>query len=311
LAVGEDFFGLVGFGDEADGGGGEFGFRSDLGCEGDLVARGDGDGDAGFGTAGRAVDKVDAVAAEEFAELDGVGDLPTVFGPIGAAEADSEDGGVGNGGADGHGDFAEEAGAVPEGAAVEVVAVVGEGRIEGVEEVAVGTVDFDELESGGDGAAGGGDEQLDDFGAAVGGDFSRGEVVLGEGGGADAERSPALGRAAFPASIGAGFPSGVGELDSGDGTVGDDLVDDFGPGGDVVVRPDAGVVGGDSSLGRDGHGFGDHHSGSADGARDEVGFVPGVREAGGVAGIHAHGRDADSVSQGVAAEGEGGEEKAH
>ena len=66
-------------------------------------------------------------------------------------------------GADGADDFEGEADAVVEAAAVLVGAVVREGREEFVEEIAVGGVDLDEVEAGGEGAMGGGGEVGDDL----------------------------------------------------------------------------------------------------------------------------------------------------
>ena len=70
---------------------------------------------------------------------------------------------LGPSGADGANDLEGKANAVVEAAAVVVGALVGEGREKFVEEVAVGGVNFDEVEAGGASAMGGRDEVGDDF----------------------------------------------------------------------------------------------------------------------------------------------------
>jgi len=66
-------------------------------------------------------------------------------------------------GANGVDDFKGEADAVVERAAVFVGAVIGERREELVEKIAVGSVDFNEIETGGVRATCGGDEIGDDL----------------------------------------------------------------------------------------------------------------------------------------------------
>src|SRR5271168_2576953 len=94
---------------------------------------------------------------------------------------------LGPSGADGFDDFEGEAGAVFEAAAVLVGAVVGERGEELVQEIAVGGVDLDEVEAGGEGAMGCCDEVRDDLvhtGAVEGGGEWVG-LVEADGGGGD------------------------------------------------------------------------------------------------------------------------------
>ncbi len=65
FAVFDDAVGLGGFGDHADGGGGDVGLSADAGGEGDLVAGGDGDFGVGRVASRRAIDEVDGVFAKE------------------------------------------------------------------------------------------------------------------------------------------------------------------------------------------------------------------------------------------------------
>ena len=142
----------------------------------DLIAGTEGNLLGGMVAAGGDIDEVDACLFQEFGEGDGLREVPAgaegLGGPVGGGDADEEGQVLGPRGADGADDFEREADAVFEAAAVFVGAVVGEGREELVEQIAVGGVDFDEVESGGEGAMGGGDEVGDDFfhaGAVEGG----------------------------------------------------------------------------------------------------------------------------------------------
>ena len=66
--------------------------------------------------------------------------------------------------------------------------------------------------------------------------------------------------------------------------------------GDVIVFPDAEILGADAAFGGDGAGFCEDEGGAADGAAAEVDEMPVVREAI-VAGILAHGGDDDAVAE--------------
>ena len=176
LAGADDLVGLGGAGDHAYGAGGNF----DLAVDGlrvvNLIAGTEGNLLGGMVAAGRDIYEVDACLFHEFGEGDGLREVPAgaegLGGPVGGGDADEEGQVLGPCGADGADDFEGEADAIVEAAAVFVGAVVGEGREELVEQVAVGGVDFDEVEAGGEGAMGGGNEVGDDFvdaGAVEGG----------------------------------------------------------------------------------------------------------------------------------------------
>ena len=78
-------------------------------------------------------------------------------------------------------------------------------------------------------------------------------------------------------------------------------------GRDVLVLPEAEVLGADAAFGGDGGGFGEDEGRAADGAAAEVDEMPVVGEAV-LAGVFAHGRDDDAVGEGQGADGDGGEE---
>lgn len=69
---------------------------------------------------------------------------------------------------------------------------------------------------------------------------------------------------------------------------------DAGEFGDVLVLPQAEIVGADAAFGTDSGGFGHDQAGSADGAAAEMDEVPFVGEAVGGT-VLAHRRDRDAV----------------
>jgi len=83
LAIGDDGVGLLRISDHADRGSGDCGLGTNARGEGCLECRTDGDGGVGNLTAGRAVDKVDAMGAEMAGEGDGVVHGPSAFDPVG------------------------------------------------------------------------------------------------------------------------------------------------------------------------------------------------------------------------------------
>ena len=219
---------------------------------------------------------------------------------------------LGPGSADGADDLERETDAVFEAAAVLVGTVVGERGEELVEQIAVGGVDLDEVEAGGGGAMGGGDEVGDDLveaGAVEGGGKAVG-FVEGDGGGCEGLPAAFGGRdeaGLFPGGGHAGLAAGVGELGAGEGAVVVEKVGDALEAGDVVVGVDAEVVRGDAAFGADGAGLGEDEGGAADGAAAEMDEVPVVGEAVD-GGVLAHGGDGDAVGKREAAQFERREE---
>lgn len=176
LTVADDLVGLLGRGDHADRAGDDRGFAADGFGVGNLIAGADGDLLGRMVAAGGDVDEVYPFFFEESGEGYGLGQVPACAegfgGPVGGGDADEEGKMLRPGGAEGADDFEGEAGAVFEGAAVLVNPLIRKGREEFVEKIAVGGVDFDDVEASGAGAVGGGDEVGFDFveaGAVEGG----------------------------------------------------------------------------------------------------------------------------------------------
>ena len=302
--IGDDFGGMFGGGDHADGAGGDAGLGADRLGEGHVVAGVDrGDVLLGGDAAGGAVDQVDlAGGLEHFRDLDGVGQGVPAGGPVGAGQAHPERQLVGPFGAGGLDDLHQHPAAALEVAAVLVVAGVGQRREEGVHQVAVGGVQLDQLEPGQAAHPHGGGELLDDaldFGCA---ECGRGGVAVGEGDGAGADRLPAaLGDrdwlAAVPGAADAGLAPGMAELDGGDGAA---MGDDAGEAAEqVLVRR---VVGAQALFGdppdcRDMGRLGHHDAGAAHRLGAELLDVPVVAEPVGGA-VLAHRGDADAVAGG-------------
>jgi len=125
LAFGDDFVGLLRFGDEADCGGGDACFFADAFGEGDLEGGAGGNFGMRHKAAGGDIDEIDAVFAEMAGELYGFVGRPPTFGPVGGGDADQEWQVVGPSGAYGIGDLERETGTVLEAAAVLVGALIG------------------------------------------------------------------------------------------------------------------------------------------------------------------------------------------
>src|SRR5580698_8654075 len=174
-------------------------------------------------------------------------------------------------------------------------------------------MDLDDVEAGAIGAGSGGTEGLGDGGDSGAVELVGLRVIGGEGdGGGGEDIRPAalvgsLDAVAGPGAIRAGFAAGVGELDSGARALGMKEGGDAGQGRDVLVLPEAEILGADAAFGGDGGGFGEDEGCAADGAAAEVDEMPVVREAV-VAGVFAHGGDDDAVGEGEGADGDGGEE---
>ncbi len=215
FALVEDGVGLVGVGDHADCSCEDAGALADLVGERDLVAGGDRNFCVGDHAARGTVNQIHAERAEKLGEGDGLFDVPAAGNPIAGGDADEQRVAYGPHAADGSDDLAEEAGAIFEGAAVGISALIGERREKFVYQVAVRGMDFDYLETGLLGACGGIREIFDySFNS---GSIERGglRVGVGEGDGAGGDGLPAAfgfrdEAAALPGARGAGFASSVG-----------------------------------------------------------------------------------------------------
>ena len=297
----QDGVGLVGVGDHADGTGEDSGALADLVGERDLVAGGSRNSCVGDHAAGGTVNQIHSEWAEKFGECDRLFDVPAAGNPIAGGDADEQRVADGPDTADGGDDFAEETRAILEGAAVGIGTLVGEGREELVEQVAVRGMDFDYLETCLLGTRGGGSEILNDF--LDSGGFERGglRIGFGEGDGAGGYGFPAAcgfgdEPAGAPGRRRAGFASSVSQLDAGNGALAQEKMRDAGEEADVIVFPDAEILGADAAFRGDGAGFCEDEGGASDGAAAEVDEVPVVREAID-AGILAHGGDNDAVAE--------------
>ena len=205
--------------------------------------------------------------------------------------------------ADGCDDLAQDAGAVLKATAVLVGSGVDQRREELVDEVAMGSVDFDEFEASFDAAASALCESVGDACDAFecesfGLNGFRGEA-LGRGGIdgppaaiGDGDRIAVI----APGSAGGGFEASVGELGSGYGTVLAEKADDTREGLDVCVLPDAEVGGTDAALGDDSGGFGEDGARAPNGASAEVDEMPVVGKAV-FARVLAHGGDGNAVTK--------------
>lgn len=254
----QDLFGQLAGLDAADSGHEELVADNLLDVPGEwgLVGRAglDGGGRLGVDTAGADVDQVDTLVGEDRRELgrlsDGPGLRELVLGagvelePVSSADADEKGHLLGDGGTDALGDLGDEADSVFEAAAVLVRSFVADGAQEGVEQVAVGRVDLDNIESGLDGTLGGLNpvllQLLNVLKSQSLGD--RVDGVLGDGRGSDNLVGPAAnllggdGIGAQPRSDARCLAAGVCELD------GDLLVLGVGKGGDALEGLDLAVL---------------------------------------------------------------------
>ena len=291
--------------------------RPDLSGEGHLVAGPHGHA-RGRVRPGRDVQDVDARGHEQGRELGGVLAGQAALGPVGGRQADVQDRGVVNGLA--HRPDGLEGEAAPAGwrAAELVVAGVGQGREELVDEVAVGPVELDDVVARRRGAARGVGE-----GGRRRGDLLPGERprrgVAGVGDGAGRHQVPALdGGGAGPGGV-VGAPRGsarlaaaVAELDAGQGAGGVNRLDDAAVAGDLGVVPQAQVGGGQAAVGGHRGGLHDHGAEAAGGAGGVVQDVPvGGDAVVGVDGVHAHGRQPQAIAGGAPAHGQGSQDGRH
>jgi hypothetical protein len=124
------------------------------------------------------------VLLENVGERDGLVEVPTAVGPFDGGDADEKGPVLGPLGANGVDGFDEQADTVFEAATVAVCPPVGERRQELVEQVTMGRVDLDDVESAGKCAACGRGEGFRDPGDARGVEFVRPGVLIVEGDGA-------------------------------------------------------------------------------------------------------------------------------
>jgi hypothetical protein len=188
----------------------------------------------------------------------------------------------------------KQAGTVVEAAAVGVGALVGEGRKEFVEQVAVGSVDFNDIETS-DGCA---PRSL----CEGAGDVVDARLIEGPGLGVVGREGDGTWRYWLPSTLSGrnglfrtrkgrchgGFASSVGKLDSGVDTLGVHEFDNPRESWQVLVFIDSKIAGGDATLGHDRGGLNQNEAGTTLGAGAEMNQVPVVGEAV-VCGVLAHG----------------------
>src|SRR5271167_1311178 len=140
-------------------------------------------------------------------------------------------------------------------------------------------VDFGDLESGAEGALRSRDVIGDDLVNFGDGESFWCRVSIRERSSGWADGCPAAVRtgnsfAAVPRNRGAAFSTCMRQLNSGDGAVALDEVNNRTPGLDVRVEVDAGVTRGNAADGLNAGGFGHDERGAADGAATEMHEMP-------------------------------------
>ena len=246
----------------------------------------------------------------------GVGDGESALGPVGGGEAHEQGHVLGDHVADGVGDAQQQPGAVLQGAAVFVRALVAQRGEELVEEVPVGAVELHEVHAGLHGTAGrGGERGHDVVDALLVQRDGLGEAREGDGGGAHGLPAPVLRRdgpagvLGAPGGLRAGLASRVGELHANGRALLVGEVHDPHEGVPLLVVPQSQVPVADAALGHDGARLHHHGPRPTGGERSVVHEVP----VGGHAvlperGVLAHGRDPQPVADREAAEGDGFEQ---
>ncbi len=266
--------------------------------------------------AGGDINQVDAGLLQKFGECDGLRKIPAraerLGSPVGSGDTNEDREVLGPSSAERADDLEGETDAIVEASAVLVGALVRKRREEFVEEVAMGGVDFNEIEAGGLGTMCGCNEVGSDLVHACAIQRCGDGVGLVEADGRGGDGLPATFRGRdgtdfLPWNSHAGFAASMGELCACVGAV---LVEKGGDAlefRDVLVLPDTEVAGGDASFGADGVGFCDNQAGAANRAAAEVDQVPVIRKAV-YGGVFAHGGDGDAVWESEAAKLERGEE---
>ena len=170
-----------------------------------------------------------------------------------------------------------------------------------MEEVAVGGVDFDEIEAGGMGAARGLGESTDDGvdPGRIEGLRQRVFIRKSDGAGSDWLPTAFVGMEqtlARERGRHGSFAAGMGELNASAHSLRVDELSDAGQVGNVFVGVDAEIRGRDAALRDDGRCLKENEAGSALGAAAEVDHMPVVGEAV-LRGVLAHGRNTDAVGE--------------
>ncbi len=301
LASADDFVGLVRIRYHSDCSRQDFRFALDAFGERNLVAGADLHFCVRDHGAGRTIDQVDLPWFEFAGERDGIVQRPAAFFPICRGDADEQRESIGPDAANGLGQFEDEANSILKRSAVLIGAVVGERREKFVREISVGAVKLERFESGGEGAACGLGESVDD-----GIDSGERESFWNWIGCAERDRAGGdrLQSAGFdrnrravilPRHVAACFSSGVGDLDAGNRAMFFDECGNALQHRDVFVFIDAVIAGADASARFDGGGFHDDEPSAAYRAAAEVHEVPIGRESVN-AGVLTHGRDGDAIA---------------
>jgi hypothetical protein len=247
LALSHDGIGHHGVGNHTHGRGGNAGLAADSSGKLDLESGTDGDLGVGNLSAGRNVNEIDAVLAQELGELDGFIDGPAAGDPVGGGDADKERQMMRPLGADCVNDSEKQADSILKAAAIGIRTLVGERREELVEQITVGSMNLDHIEASLEGAARSQDKGVDN-GRDAGLVESLGKGVVGsEGQGAGRDSLPAAsggGERAFSGEgkLGAGLAAGVGELDGRTGALRVNELNNSRESRDVSVAPKSEVT---------------------------------------------------------------------
>ena len=300
----DDVLGLLGRGDHANGSCEDSRLAADALGKGSLIAGAERNRCFGNDASRGRVDEIDAQRLGLPSEGDGILDSPAALDPVRGRDAKPQGETFGPDFTDGFDDLAQDAGAVLKAATVLVGAGVDQGREELVNEVAVGSVDFDEFEASFEAAASSFAESAGDARDAL----RRQRFGLNGFGGEALRRGGIDGTPAAigdgddgstliaPRNGGRGFEASVGKLGSGYGTVVAKEANYTRQVLDMRVLPDAEIGGTDAAPGDDGGSFGEDGACAPNGASAEVDEMPVVGEAV-FAGVLAHGGNGNAVTK--------------
>jgi hypothetical protein len=279
LSLSHNGIGHYGVGYQTHGGGGNAGLAADSGGKLNLESGADRDLGVGNLSAGGNINEIDAVLAQELGELNGFINGPAAGSPVSSGDADKERQVVWPLGADGVNNFKKQADSILKTASVVIRALVGERREELVEQITVGGMNLDHIKASLEGAARSQDKGVDD-GRDAGLVESLGWSVVGREGQCAGRNSlpTALGgqERALSAggSLGAGFATGMSELDGRTGTLRVNELNNSPESGDVRVVPKPEITRGDAALGENSRGFKDGQAGATLNAATQVDEVP-------------------------------------